>query len=158
MHSRLSFGMFKTRWQLTACASFDGKPGLNHNQSRERLNVYSSMSLVAAERGSIGVQELQLGDRAWPKFPNRTSGMCGGAEGGPRGVKGSEQEQGTNAPAEGLFPLRAVRWIFSEDEIIQSGDCQGLGTYKFRWVRAGPLDRSCYMDDDMHLAPKFAYY
>ena len=158
VHTRLSFGMFQTRWQLTACASLDGKPGLNHNQSRQRLNVYSSMSLVVAERGALGVQELQLGDRAWPKFPNRTSGMCGGTEGGPHVVKGSEQEQGMNAPAERLFPLRAVRWHFSENEMIQTGECQGLGTYKFRWVRVGPLDRSCYIDDDLHLAPKFAYY
>jgi hypothetical protein len=52
VHTRLSFGMFQTRWQLTACASLDGKPGLNHNQSRQRLNVYSSMSLVVTERGS----------------------------------------------------------------------------------------------------------
>jgi hypothetical protein len=155
VHARLSFGLFQTRWQLTACGSFDGKTGLNHNFSRQRLNVHSSMSLVTPERGSIGVQELQLGDRAWPKFPSRTSGMCGGAEGGPRRFKSRE---GTNAPAEGLFPLRAVRWNFRENEMIQTGDCQELGSYKFRWVRVGPIDRSCYIDEDLHLAPKFAYY
>jgi len=149
VHTRLSFGMFQTRWQLTACASLDGKPGLNHNQSRQRLNVYSSMSLVVAERGSIGVQELQLGDRAWPKFPTRTSGMCGGAEGGPRRVKGSEQEQGRNAPAEGLFPLRSVTYSCRENEMIQASSVYGLGSFQFRWVRVGPVDKSCYFDNDL---------
>jgi len=161
VHNRLSFGVFQTRWQLAACASFDGTPGRNHNQTTQRLNVYSSLSLAEAERGSIGIQELQLGNRAWPKYPNDTSGMCGGAEGGPRGVRGSERKQETKVPAEGLFPLRVLRWHFSENEIIQTVQCQGLGTFAFRGVRVGPLDRSCYLcyiDDDLHLAPKVEHY
>ena len=84
--------------------------------------------------------------------------MCGGAEGGPRGVRGSERKQETKVPAEGLFPLRVLRWHFSENEIIQTVHCQGLGTFAFRGVRLGPLDRSCYIDDDLHLAPKVEHY
>jgi hypothetical protein len=169
-HSRLSFGasVFQTSWKLMSRLPLDGTPV--HSPVVSRLNTYMSASLYVPERGSIGIHELWLSDTACPKFPeqqraqlssacraqpgamkeggNGASGVWGGGEvGGPK-VGDREQDQGAKAPAEGLFPLRSVTYLVRENDMIQASSVYGLGSFQFRWVRVGPVDKSCSFDND----------
>ena len=77
------------------------------------------------------------------------SGVGGGGEVGASKVGDREQDQGAKAPAEGLFPLRSVTYSCRENEMIQASSVYGLGSFQFRWVRVGPVDKSCYFDNDL---------
>ena len=159
-HSRLSFGagVFQTSWKLMSRLPLDGTPV--RSPVVRRMNTYMSASLYVPERGSIGIHELWLSDTACPKFPEQqsgamneggdgASGVGGGGEVGASKVGDREQDQGAKAPAEGLFPLRSVTYSCRENEMIQASSVYGLGSFQFRWVRVGPVDKSCYFDNDL---------
>jgi hypothetical protein len=135
------------------------------------LNTYFSSSLYVPERGSIGIRELWLSDTACPKFPdqqkaqlssacppqvevmkkggNDASWVWGGGKVGPPKVGDREEDQGAQAPAEVLFPLRAVTYRCRENEMIHTGSVYGLGSFQFRWLRVGQVDKTCLFDKDL---------
>ena len=174
LHSRLSFGagVLQTPWRLNSRTPLDGIPMRSPVVSS--LNTYFSCSLYVPERGSIGIRELWLSDTACPKFPeqqkaqlssacrpqagvmkkggNDASGVWGGGKVGPPKVGDREEDQGAKAPAEVLFPLRAVTYSCRENEMIHTGSVYGLGSFQFRWLRVGPEDKTCLFVKDLQCA------
>ena len=160
LHSRLSFGasFLQTRCRLTSSVPLDGIPV--RSPAVSSLNTYFSTSLYVPERGSIGIRELWLSDTACPKFPEQPKAHVSSAQPGAMkdGGKGAgcitynvgdrEQDQGAKMPAEGLFPLRSVTYLVRENDMIQASSVYGLGSFQFRWVRVGPVDKSCSFDND----------